>query len=151
MHKRIRAIAFGLGAALFLWGTNAPAESATDSVEVNREDIDIARPHPEPPAVESVMVFSNRSIFERPVYCIAWNKNGHVVGRAHTKVPPMGVRYLLASDFGQPFLGSARCSARGRIVGNAFLLAPGLTNLPVETGSLDLVVRMRFDLLAYRR
>lgn len=149
MIKRIRAIAFGLGAALFLGSTSAPAETV-DSVEITRDAVDIARPHPEPPAVESVLVFSNRSLFERYVFCVAWNKNGHVVGRAHTRLPAMGVRYLLASDFGGPFLGSARCITRGRIVANGFLLAPGLTNLPVETASLDQAVRMRFDLLAYQ-
>lgn len=121
-----------------------------EAIEINREAIDIARPHPQPPAIESVLVFTNRSVRARRIHSVAWNRNGDVVGRLATYVPSFGVRYMLASDFGRSFLGSATCTSYGRVVASAFMLAPGLTNLPTETGSIDHAVRMRFDLLGYQ-
>ncbi len=152
MNNRKQTVALGLGAALFFWGSAAGAQKAelADEVEIIRSEVDIARPHPVPPTIESVLVFTNRGIVPRRVHCVAWNKNGAVVGRVRTLVPLKGVRYLLASDFGASFLGSARCTSAGHVEGTAFLLAPGLTNLPTQTGRLDQLLWIRFDLLAYR-
>ena len=149
LDKQIRWVALGLGAALLFWGSSAAGQSE-DAVEIIRDEVDIARPHPVPPTIESVLVFTNRGSVPRRVHCRAWNKGGGVVGRVRTLVPPKGVRYLLASDFGGSFLGSARCHTQGHVVGSSFLLAPGLTNLPTENGALDQMVWIRFDLLAYR-
>ena len=151
MKIRIRPIALGLGAALFFWAGHAAAQDATAAeLEIDRKEVDIARPHPVPPTIESVLVFTNRGLAARRVHCAAWDKGGGLVGRTRTWVPAKGVRYILASDFGRSFLGSVRCQTAGRVVGSAFLLAPGLTNLPAETGVYDPLSWIRFDVVAYR-
>ncbi len=150
MKNQLWRATLAVAAVVVVSAHDARAQSEADEMDVNREAIDIARPHPEPPAIESVLVFSNRGVHARRVSCIAYDKHGTYVGRVGTDLPAHGVRYILASDFGRPFLGSASCWSRGRMVGSAFLLAPGLTNLPTETASVDHVVRIRFDLLAYR-
>jgi hypothetical protein len=89
MNNRTRTVALGLGAALFFSGSAAGAQKAelADEVEIIRSEVDITRPHPVPPTIESVLVFTNWGIVPRRVHCVAWNKNGAVVGRVRTLVP----------------------------------------------------------------
>lgn len=146
--KRLGALALSLG-TLVLTGSSTSAQMA-EEVEISRDAVDIARPHPEPAAVESVLVFSNRGVRPQRVRCLARNQRGEVVGRIRTWVPALGLRYVLASDFGGAFLGRARCTTRGRIVGSGFLVAPGLSNLPAETHASRRYTAIDFHVLSYQ-
>ena len=139
-----------LAVGVLTWMTAGTAFAQENEIEVDRAEVDIARPHPEPHTIESVLVFTNRSYGSRRVRCIAWDQYGQVVGRVATAVPALGVRYILASDFGRGFLGQANCYSLGRVTGSGFLVSPHLTPLPTENGGIDHVSRMRFDVIAYR-
>jgi hypothetical protein len=82
---------------------------------------------PDPQRVDTVLVFTNVGLAPAGVRCVAFDRAGEVVGHAHALVPARGARHLLASDFGgdRRFAGHVQCGTPGRLVGSAFLLAPG--------------------------
>lgn len=111
-------------------------------IEIEREAamlFDEIRADPvDPSFIETALVFTNARRLPAKLRCAAFNQQGDGVGRVWVKLPPKGLRYVLASDFsdGKPFIGSARCIARGDVIGSAMLLGPNLT---------DVKVRQRFD------
>jgi hypothetical protein len=87
----------------------------------------IATPAAERTGVETALVFANVGANEFRVLCAAYDAEGALVGHAWTRIPPRGLRFLLASDLsaGAPFAGRAECAAIGRVVPSALLLTPG--------------------------
>jgi len=85
------------------------------------------------PHANTALVFSSRADVELRVVCRARNAQGEAVGDAAVRVPPHGVRFLLASDFsdGAPFLGQVRCVSPRGIRGSGFARsANGVTDVP---------------------
>ena len=82
---------------------------------------------PDPDRVDTVLVFTNPGLAPAPVRCVAFDRAGEVVGRAHALVPPRGSRHILASDFADArrYAGHVQCGTPGLLIGSAFLLAPG--------------------------
>ena len=96
---------------------------------------DVLHGRPDPERVDTVLVFTNLGPLPAPVRCVAFDRAGEVVGRGHALVPARGARHLLASDFGgdRHFAGHVQCGTPGRLVGSAFLLAPGgLSDAPAK-------------------
>jgi len=103
-------------------------------------------------SVNTALVFNNGATEVVRVVCRAFDARGTYLGRRTLRVAARGVRYLRASDFsgGSDFIGSAVCSARGRVAASAILLAPGaITNLDViQAHAWDDANRVRFPLIA---
>lgn len=88
----------------------------------------VAAPH-----VSTALVFSSLADIELRVVCRARNAQGELIGHAGLRVPPHGVRFLLASDFsgGEPFLGQVTCLSPRGIRGSGFARsANGVTDVP---------------------
>lgn len=125
-----------------------------DEVEISRE-IDTLpneiEPQPEDPDLaDTALVFTNMSRRTAAVKCVAFNKNGRPVGRTRTIIPPLGLRYVLASDMsdGVDFVGQVQCSPHGPVVGSVVFIGPAVTDLPVRNGRLG-ESRIRFPLVAH--
>ena len=82
--------------------------------------------------------------------CNGGSAGGSPIGRTRTVVPPLGLRYVLASDMsnGVDFVGQVQCAPRGRIVGSVVFIGPAVTDLPVHNGKLG-KSRIRFPLVAH--
>lgn len=114
---------------------------AVAEIEVNRgadELQAVLRPHPDRDIVNTVLVFNNTLRATTVVRCVAYGANGRPLGRVKVKIPGNGLRFVLASDLanGIDFIGSVRCSARGKVVPTAFIVGRGLT---------DTKAKARFD------
>ncbi len=118
-----------------------PIDQLPDELEPRPEDPDVA---------DTALVFTN--IYNRAarVRCVAFDKQGEAIGRTSTRIPPRGVRYVLASDMsdGEDFVGQVQCIPYGRIVGSAVFIGPGLTDVPVRTGKIG-KSRIYFPLVAH--
>ncbi len=102
------------------------ADALTDELRPDRVDDDVAN---------TVLVFTNLGGADARVYCVAYAKNGHPVGRAWVKVPGLGQRYILATDFtNRDFIGHAQCGGTRHVKGSAFLVGPAFSDLPVLQG-----------------
>ena len=127
---------------------------AIEEVEVAREiDTlpDAIEPQPDDPNLaDTALVFTNMSRRTSWVKCVGFNKNGRPVGRTSTDIPPLGLRYVLASDIsnGVDFVGQVQCKPMGRVVGSVVFIGPDLTDLPVRNGRIG-KSRIRFPLAAY--
>jgi hypothetical protein len=116
-------------------------DTLPDEIEPTPQDSDVA---------DTALVFTNMSRSTTAVKCVAFNKNGRPIGRTRTVVPPLGLRYVLASDMsnGVDFVGQVQCAPRGRIVGSVVFIGPAVTDLPVHNGKLG-ESRIRFPLVAH--
>lgn len=127
---------------------------AIDVVEIAREiDAlpDEIEPDPDAPDLaDTALVFTNMSRRSAWVKCVGFNKNGEPVGRTSTRVPPLGLRYVLASDIsnGEHFIGQVQCKPKGPLVGSVVFIGPSITDLPVRNGNLG-KSRIRFPLVAH--
>lgn len=127
---------------------------AIDAVEISR-DIDtlpdVIEPDPSDMDVaDTALVFTNLSRRTSWVKCVGFNKNGEPVGRTKTQIPPLGLRYVRASDIsnGVDFIGQVQCKPVGLVVGSVVFVGPALTDLPVRNGHLG-VSRIHFPLVAH--
>ena len=79
-----------------------------------------------------------------------YDDDGRFVGAARTRVPPNGLRFLLASDIahGRDFVGSVICKASGRLLGSALLIGAELTDLRVVQRGRQTWTVFRFPLVA---
>ena len=125
---------------------------AVDEVEIAREldtlPSDIAPPS-DPDVADTVLLFTNFSSYRAAVKCIGFDRSGTPIGRSLTRIPALGVRYLLASDIsnGLHYIGHVQCAKHGRVEGTAIFIGPGLTDLPVmNRGSKS---RIRFPFVAH--
>jgi hypothetical protein len=103
--------------------------------------------------VNTALIFTNTARTVGYVRCVARNANGEVVGRAWSRVPRKGLRFLFASDFGEgaDFVGSAKCQTNGGIAPTALLLGPaGVSDLPAHRIALDGPVGILFSVVATR-
>lgn len=124
-----------------------PAEVERDAAEL----IDELRVRPEDRDVaDTAMVFTNFTGKRQRVICAAFDRNGRIVGKSASWLPPYGLRFVLASDVADDldFIGSAQCSAHKRVRGTAVFLGPGLTDLPVRQVRGHRLGRMAFPLIA---
>ncbi|MCP4040239.1 MAG: hypothetical protein GY733_25060 [bacterium] len=123
-----------------------------EEVEISREvdelpnDVEPA----DPDVANTALVFTNMSRVTTWVKCVGYNMNGEPIGRTATVLPPLGLRYVRASDIsnGVDFIGQVQCAARGRVVGSVVFVGPGLTDLPVHNGAPG-HRRIRFPLVAH--
>jgi len=149
------AVCFGALMTIAIAAPVAAAETqpieqiAVAEVEVNRSADElqaVLRPHPDLDIVNTVLVFNNALRATAVVRCVAFGPNGRPLGRVKLKVPGNGLRFILASDLanGRDFIGSARCSARGKIVPSAFIVGRGLTDTPAKSRLDWPGTRMRF-------
>ncbi len=99
---------------------------------------------------DTALVFTNMSRRSAWVKCVGFDKNGEPVGRTSTRVPPLGLRYVLASDIsnGERFIGQVQCKPKGPLVGSVVFIGPSITDLPVRNGNLG-KSRIRFPLVAH--
>ncbi len=125
-----------------------------EQVEVSRDPdelpSEIARQPDDAVHADTALVFTNTSPHRAQVACVGFNKNGRPIGRTITRLPPRGLRYVLASDMsrGTDFIGHVRCKPRGRVVGSTVFIGRGITDLParnVRSGR----GRIRFPLVAH--
>jgi hypothetical protein len=127
--------------------------SEADGVEITR-DADALRDelHPRPmdhDVADTALVFTNFANSAQRALCVAYDKNGQPVGRAWTRVPPLGLRYILASDLsdGADFVGHAQCGASRHLKATSVFLGPGITDLPVHQPRVA-YGRIQFPLVA---
>lgn len=133
-------LAGSIGITLLLGASSAsaitPVETADDGVEIDRTSAELGdelRPRDvDRDIADTALVFTNFSGTSARVRCVAYDRDGHAVGRAWVGVPALGVRYLLASDFanGADFIGHARCGTSRAVRGTAVFLGGGITDLP---------------------
>ena len=121
-------------------------------IRVSRE-VDQLPPQIEPqPAdpdfADTALIFTNMTRHTARVRCVGFNKNGRPIGRTATVIPPLGLRYVLASDLSNDadFAGQVQCASHGRIVGSAVFIGPGLTDVPVLNGTIG-ESRIRFPIV----
>jgi hypothetical protein len=108
--------------------SDLPLSSEGPAIDHGDADLDDAlHARPDPDRVDTALVFTNLGLLPAPVRCVAFDRAGEVVGHGHALVPGRGARFVLASDLvADPgFAGHVQCGAGGRVVGSAFLLAPG--------------------------
>lgn len=106
-----------------------------------------------PPQVDTALVFSSLADVELRVVCRARNAQGVAVGDAAVRVPPHGVRFLLASDFsdGAAFLGQVRCASPRGIRGSGFARsANGVTDVPSPEHRAGRGLLIHFPVVATR-
>lgn len=122
-------------AAAALLASGASAQEV-DPPDVTHDESELEGVLEEPvdaPHVNTALVFSSLADVGLRVVCRARNAQGEAVGHAAVRVPPHGVRFLLASDFadGTPFLGQVRCLSPRGIRGSGFARsANGITDVP---------------------
>ena len=132
---RVRSLCVSLLSAAAL-AAPALAENLSDlpltadgpAIDHGDADVDDAlHGRPDPDRVDSVLVFTNLGPLPAAVRCVAFDRAGDVAGHGHALVPARGTRIVLASDLvpDRGFAGHVQCGAAGRVVGSAFLLAPG--------------------------
>ncbi len=147
-----------LAAGTLMVGVSAGAQEIVveDAVQIERDGValrDHLGPDPiDPDIVDTALVFSNKGLAGTRVDCRAFDRNGNPVGGAWLHVPPLGLRYVLASDFSDDvdFTGTAQCITHARINGSAVLIAPGgLTNLDVDKGEGQRGIRIAFPIVAH--
>jgi hypothetical protein len=105
-----------------------PLSAEGPAIDHGDADVDDAlHGRPDPDRVDTVLVFTNLGPLPAAVRCVAFDRAGELAGRGHALVPPRGARIVLASDLApeRRFAGHVQCGAAGRVVGSAFLLAPG--------------------------
>lgn len=135
-------------------GFDRTAVRSMDAVEVDRDGaalIDALRVRPEDrDGADTALVFTSYSPRRERVICAAFDRNGRLVGKTATTLPPHGVRYVLASDLAEDldFVGSAQCGTHASVKGTAVFLGPGLTDLPVRQVRASGIGRMAFPLIA---
>jgi len=111
---------------------------AIDEVLISREvDTlpDDIEPKPEDPdSTDTALVFSNLARTDGAVHCVAYNKNGEAIGRSKTELPPLGLRYIRASDISnsEDFVGQVHCRSRSHVIGSVVFIGAGLTDLPAR-------------------
>ena len=127
---------------------------AIDVVEISRELDTLPEELESDPAApdlaDTALVFTNMSRRSAWVKCVGFDENGEPVGRTSTRVPPLGLRYVLASDIsnGERFIGQVQCKRKGPLVGSVVFIGPSITDLPVRNGNLG-KSRIRFPLVAH--
>ena len=123
----------------------------TEEVEIAREldtlPSDIAPPDLD--VADTVLLFTNFSNYGAAVKCVGFDRNGTPIGRTLTRIPRLGVRYVLASDIsnGLDFIGHVQCAKHGRVEGTALFIGPGVTDLPVLNRGVK--NRIRFPVVAH--
>ena len=151
-----RNACFALALAMLLVLPAAAQQAEPEEVEVDRNAallLDEIRPTPGRDRLDTALVFSNQLGRDVRVGCRAFGRDGELVGRAGTRLPARGLRYLRASDFapGGDFVGSVECLAGGRVLAEALLLTPaGATNLEVLQRARGRSTRIEFPLVANR-
>jgi len=124
---------------------------ATEEVEIAREldtlPSDIAPPDLD--VTDTVLLFTNFNNYDDAVICVGFDRNGTPIGRTLTRIPRLGVRYVLASDIsnGLDFIGHVQCAKHGRVEGTALFIGPGVTDLPVLNRGVK--NRIRFPVVAH--
>ncbi len=101
-------------------------------------------------SVDTALVFNNTRWPWAIVKCAGYDDDGRFVGAARTRVPPNGLRFLLASDIahGRDFVGSVICRASGRLLGSSLLIGAELTDLRVVQRGRQTWTVFRFPLVA---
>jgi hypothetical protein len=127
---------------------------AIPEVSVSREidtlPDDIEPDSVDPDVADTALIFTNLGRRTSWAMCVGFNKNGEAVGRTKTKIPPLGLRYVRASDIsnGVDFVGQVQCKPVGKVVGSVVFVGPALTDLPVRNGTLG-KSRILFPLVAH--
>jgi hypothetical protein len=136
VHAASIAAAEDLGAEI-----TRDAESLRDYVSTHPVDVD---------RVNTALIFTNVSQRKLRVGCVAYNQHGTPIDRGWIAVAPNGMRFVLASEVagGRDFVGNVKCKSGGRVIGSAVLLAPGLTDLPVEQHEHEGNTHLRFPVIA---
>jgi hypothetical protein len=135
--------------------------SAAGAQEIDPPDVshdesaleDVLEEPVDAPHADTAMVFSSLVDVELRVVCRARNAQGEAVGAAAVRVPPHGVRFLLASDFsdGAPFLGQVRCASPRGIRGTGFARsANGVTDVPSPEHRAGRGLLIHFPVVATR-
>lgn len=111
---------------------------------------DYINTHPDVDRVNTALIFTNVSHRKVRVGCVAYNQHGTPIDRGWVAVAPNGMRFALASEVagGRDFVGNVKCKSGGRVIGSAVLLAPGLTDLPVEQHQHEGNTHLRFPVIA---
>lgn len=156
MIPRLELLLAGLLLALTLPTTAGAQDAETVPViEVERLALELRDrierpPEEDPDLADTALVFTNVMNRDALVRCRAFDGDGDVIGRARLRVPPRGVRWLLASDLsqGEDFIGSTHCFVTTRVRGTAVFIGPGLTDLPAGPNP-DLVSELRGHRLAF--
>jgi len=122
-----------------------------DGVEIVRHEDslpDDLRPRPvdDPRVADTALIFTSFSAEDSRVLCVGFDRNGRIAGRAWTKLPGLGLRYILASDIsnGDIFVGHVQCGTSRGVRASALFLGPDVTDLPAVQG-----VRKRFPVVAH--
>ncbi len=94
----------------------------------------IERPPVDPDRADTAVVLTNSGNTRAYAICWAFDDDGKPLGRTRIKIPPLGLRWVLASDLSndQDFIGSVRCYVSGNLHGSAVFFGPGITDLPVR-------------------
>ena len=142
-------------ATLPISGNAASLAAAEDlGFEITRDATslrDYVSMHPvDPDRVNTALIFTNVGVNKTRVGCIAYNQHGTPIDRGWVRVAPNGMRFVLASEIagGRDFVGNVKCKSAGRVIGSAVLLAPGLTDLPVEQHQHAGNTHLRFPVIA---
>ena len=140
-------------AALF---ASAAGAQEIDPPEPSHDESELADVLEEPvdaPYANTALVFSSLADEELRVVCRARSAQGEAVGAAAVRVPPHGLRFLLASDFsaGAPFVGQVRCISPRGIRGSGFARsASGVTDLPSPEHRAGRGLLIHFPVVATR-
>src|SRR5262249_53989931 len=116
--------------------SDLPLTADGPAIDHGDADIDDAlHARPDPDRVDTMLVFTNLGPLTAAARCVAFDRGGDVAGHGHAVVPARGARIVLASDLvpDRGFAGHVQCGAARRVVGSAFLLAPGgISAAPAE-------------------
>ncbi len=151
----MKTLPFALGLLALTLSLPAAAQERA-APDVSRDGLELREVLERPvdtDVMDTALVFTNTGRTATRVLCKAFDDQGEPIGRAALSVPGLGLRFVLASDIadGADFLGSVQCATQGRVLGSAFLLAPGgVTDLPAKQADHDDAVRVRFPVVATR-
>jgi hypothetical protein len=154
MKKPKPRVISSLFAALLL--ATAAGAQEVDPPDVTHDDSELEDVLEQPvaaPHVNTALVFSSLVDHETRVVCRARNAQGEAVGAAAVRIPPDGVRFLLASDFsdGAPFVGQVRCLAPRGVRGSGFARsANGVTDVPSPEHRRGRALLIHFPIVATR-
>ena len=115
-----------------------------------RDRIDLP-PDPDRDVADTAIVITNLANRRGVACCVAFDYEGKPAGRGRVRVPPRGLRWLLASDISNDvdFVGSAQCFLSGEMLGSAIFLGRGITDLPVHQRAVGRANRIAIPVVAH--
>lgn len=159
LKTRATGWASALAVSLLATAFVVPSASGQDGASVRDIERDsaslrdrIATPvDPDHDVADTAIVITNLARSRGRAFCVAFDYDGRVAGHARLKVPPLGLRWMLASDIsdGVDLIGSAQCYLSGRLVGSAMFLGRDVTDLPVHQTTVGGNQRIAIPVLAH--